>query len=168
MVDLTTPMEAPPAADGSATPPAKPAVKLQDVESVVRSALGLKETDAVKVIDTPFHRPVLAEAAAEDTAETSRAFYLDIAKHSSLGVLVIGALVALKIFSGPRRRTGAAGTALPAGAGTGAVAGALPPAAGFDGDPALLRGRITEALQQNPDEVKRLFANWAEGERGEA
>ena len=164
MVDLTTPMEAPPAAEGAATPPAKPAVKVQDVESIIRSALGLKETDTIKVIDTPFHRPLVVETAAEDTAETDRTFYLNIAKHSSLGVLVIGALVALKICSGPRRRTGAAGVALPAGA----IAGALPPAAGLDGDPALLRSRITEALQQNPDEVKRLFATWADGERGEA
>ena len=35
-------------------------------------------------------------------------------------------------------------------------------------DPALLRAQITNALQNNPDEVKRLFLSWAESEKGGA
>jgi hypothetical protein len=59
-------------------------------------------------------------------------------------------------------------------AGGAASAGALPPsslAGSLDSntiDPALLRSRITAALQENPEEVKRLFLAWAEGNQGGA
>jgi len=32
----------------------------------------------------------------------------------------------------------------------------------------LLRARITRALQDNPEEVKRLFMNWIESGKGES
>ena len=32
-------------------------------------------------------------------------------------------------------------------------------------DPQLLRAQITRALQDNPDEVKRLFLSWVEAEK---
>ncbi|MBM4019179.1 MAG: flagellar M-ring protein FliF [Planctomycetes bacterium] len=169
MVDLTTPAEAPPAAEAgaeAAKPPAPPTIKVADLESLIRSALGLKETDSIKVVETAFHQARAAGAPAEDQgAGDTRTFYLDIAKHSSLGVLVVGALAALKVLSGPRKRAGAAGAqAMPAGA----AAGALPPALGPEADSGLLRARISTALQENPEEVKRLFQTWAETEKGGA
>jgi flagellar M-ring protein FliF len=165
-VDLTTPAEPPAGAEAGAKPPAPTLVKVTDVEAVIRSALGLKETDTIKVVDTPFHRAAaLAAPAEEDTAAETRTFYLDIAKNASLGVLVIGALVALKIFSGGRKQ---AATTATAALNAGGTAGALPGPSGLEGDANLLRSRISSALQENPDEVKRLFATWAEGERGEA
>ena len=34
-------------------------------------------------------------------------------------------------------------------------------------DPQVLRARITRALQENPEEVKRLFMNWVESDKSE-
>ena len=162
-VDLSAP---PAPADGTAaaatTPPA-PNLKAADIELIIRNALGLKETDAIKVIETPFRRAQPSEtAAAEETSTESRTFYLDVARHASLGVLVIGALVALKIVSGPRRK----GAGMPMGAlaaGTSGAGGLPMLGGGAEENPAVLKSRITAALQENPEEVKRLFTAWAEG-----
>jgi flagellar biosynthesis/type III secretory pathway M-ring protein FliF/YscJ len=163
-VDLSAP---PAPADGTAaaatTPPA-PNLKATDIELIIRNALGLKETDAIKVIETPFRRAQPSEtAAAEETSTESRTFYLDVARHASLGVLVIGALVALKIVSGPRKK----GAGMPVGAlaapSTGGAGGLPMLGGGAEENPAVLKSRITAALQENPEEVKRLFTAWAEG-----
>ena len=63
-------------------------------------------------------------------------------------------------------RKGAVG--LPALSGA-AVAGAGPALAVAEGsmDPQVLRARITRALQENPEEVKRLFVNWVESDKAE-
>jgi flagellar M-ring protein FliF len=170
VVDLSAPAAPPAAAGEAAKPPAAPALKVEDIEALIRSALGLKETDTIKVVQSPFQQAIAPEAEAEaGGASESRAFYIDIAKHSSLGVLVIGALVALKIFSGPRKRPATTATAsLAGGAAAGGGTAALPAPAAYEGDPALLRSRITDALQENPEEVKRLFMAWVDGEKGEA
>ncbi|MCX5684031.1 MAG: flagellar basal-body MS-ring/collar protein FliF [Planctomycetota bacterium] len=174
-VDLSAPVVPPPAAGAEApkTPPPAVTLKVTDVETIIRSALGLKETDTIKVVDTPFRAALAPEAAGtEETAGEGRTFYLDMAKNLSMGVLVLGALVALKLVSGGKKRGAAPAAALPAGAG---AAGALPPGGSLAGsltsgavDPALLRSRITAALQENPEEVKRLFLAWAEGNQGGA
>lgn len=167
-VDLSAPASPTPTgapADASAAGgAAAPNLKAADIETIIRNALGLKETDAIKVVETPFHRAPPSEAsAAEEAGSDTRTFYLDIARHASLGVLVIGALVALKVVSGSRRKGGA----MPAGAlavGQTAAVGALPMLGGAgEENPALLKSRITAALQENPEEVKRLFMAWAEG-----
>jgi len=163
-VDLSAPAPADAAAAGGATPPATPNLKAADIETIIRNALGLKETDAIKVVETPFHRAQPSEAsAAEEASSDTRTFYLDIARQASLGVLVIGALVALKVVSGSRKKGGT----MPAGAlagGQTAAVGALPmPSGAAEENPTLLKSRITAALQENPEEVKRLFMAWAEG-----
>ena len=173
LVDLSAPPAPAAKPDDAGKPaapaPAAPSLKVADVESLIRSALGLKETDTIKVVETPFSRPASIEPATEEqTASSKYGFYLDIAREASLGILVLGALVTLKILGGSKHK------AMPAGAGAaGAVAGApggtlALPAGGFsaDADPALLRSRITAALQENPEEVKRLFLAWVEGEKG--
>jgi flagellar M-ring protein FliF len=173
MVDLSPPPPPAATASGSAATPPAPTVKVADVELIIRSALGLKETDSIKVVDTPFSHATAADAPSADEEATTdkRAFYLDIARNASLGVLVLGALVALKIVTGgSKKRSNLMPVAgLPAGAAGAALAGggtlALPP--GAESDPALLRSRITAALQENPEEVKRLFLAWVEGEKGE-
>ena len=87
---------------------------------------------------------------------------LKLLKHASLGLLVIGVLIALKMFGGKKQ---------PASEGTLALASQAPgadkllPADTTATDPQLLRTRITHALQENPEEVKRLFLSWVEGEK---
>ncbi len=151
---------------------AAPAIKMtvKDVEDCIRSAIGLKATDPLKVVETPFyHAPPKADGAADEAAIASREFYLEIARRGSLGVLVIGALVALKIFRG-KKKGGGPSVSLAGAAGmlegSSMVAGALPGASEAEADPEILRSRITRALQENPDEVKRMFLSWVQSEKG--
>jgi flagellar M-ring protein FliF len=168
MVDLTPPAAPAAPADGAAAAPpapAAPTVKSADIEELIRSALGLTEKDTVKVVETPFARAL--PATQDDAAATEadgRAFYLDVAKHASLGILVLGALAALKIFGGPRKHAAAAGGAGSLAGGPG-MAGALPAGSG---SPDELRSRMSAALMENPEEVKRLFLAWVANEKGAA
>jgi hypothetical protein len=119
------------------------------------------------VVNTPFYRPPPAtdQQAQEDT-QSKRQLYLDIAGRGSLGLLVVGSLVALKLIRRPRKESTAL-AALGGSAGeSGQVAGVLVAADSMD--PQVLRARITRALQENPEEVKRLFMNWVESDKGEA
>jgi flagellar M-ring protein FliF len=170
-VDLSPPETATetPAEEG-AEPAATPAPTLstQDVEEVVRRAIGLTESDELKVVSTKFHHPpAIGEEAAENDFLSDPAFYLDVARHASLGILVVGALLALKMFGGSRRKTpaplgtGEAETAVAGG--ESAVAGNLLPAGtGMPADAAQVNRRIAAALKENPDEVKRLFRTWVQ------
>jgi len=83
-------------------------------------------------------------------------------KRISLGLLVVGALLALKMFGGTGLKTArqAAQAALP-----GEVTGEgeqVGPRSQLDPD--LLRTQITHALEDNPDEVKQLFLSWVESQ----
>jgi flagellar M-ring protein FliF len=170
-VDLSPP-EAAPGAAGAAegtAPPAAPAQPLQtkDVEEIIRNAIGLQEADTLKVVAIPFHRAPAPEVSEEEeNFLASPGFYLDLARHASVGILVLGALVVLKMFGSARRRALQA-----AGAGSGVEGGSINLLAGGQplvASPDELKGRITAALQDNPQEVKRLFRTWVEGEKGGA
>jgi len=171
-VDLSAPEPSPTGAEASeegaapASSPTSPAsqLDLKDVEEIIRNAIGLKEVDALKVVSMPFHRTVApAEEAEAESAFASPQFYLDIARHGSLGVLVIGALLMLKIFGASKRKLEPAptGAGLESGAGPAQL---LTAGAGA----AQLNERIAAALQENPEEVKRLFRTWVENEQGGA
>ena len=176
-VDLSPPETAAEAEEGeeAAKPasPAAPTVTTQDVEDVIRRAIGLKETDELKVVSCTFHRPV---AAAEDAAESDflsdPSFYLDAARHASLGILVIGALLALKMFGGSRSKAAAiaAGEAEAAvtGAGLGGGGHLLPAGTAPSANAAEVNQRIAAALKENPEEVKRLFRTWVQQQQGAA
>lgn len=175
-VDLSAPEPSPTGAEASkegtapASSPTSPAPQLdaKDVEDVIRNAIGLKEADALKVVSMPFHRPAApAEEADAESAFASPQFYLDMARHGSLGVLVIGALLMLKIFGASKRKlepapTGA-GLEFPAGPAQFLTAGG-----GAAPNATQLNQRIAAALQDNPEEVKRLFRTWVESEQGGA
>jgi len=150
---------------GAAAKPA-PILSTQDVEDVVRRAIGLTETDDLKVVSTTFHRPAaVTDEAAETNFLSDPAFYLDAARHASLGILVIGALLALKMFGGSRRKgpTGlerGGGGSAPGGGGGEMGGNLLPPGSVASADAVQVNRRIAAALQDNPDEVKRLFRTW--------
>jgi hypothetical protein len=46
--------------------------------------------------------------------------------------------------------------------------GELSVSGGTETDPERIRARIAHALQENPEEVKRLFLSWVESDKGEA
>jgi len=148
-VDLTADANAP--AAGS-----QPALIMQtaEVEQIIRMALGLKESDSLKVVNAKFHRSV--EPASEpEPADWSR--YIALARHLSLGLMAVCALIVLRMFSRAKGKVAAAAPgALPPGAGTG---GLLPPG-GPAPEPALVRQQIAQALRQNPEQVRQMFLSW--------
>ncbi len=136
---------------------AEPLISLEDAEQVIRNALGLEPDAAIKVVNMPFHGRDEAEMLPPDDDPGMIPLILEIARRSSLGILVIGALVALKMFTGKSKSK----TAALEGAGE---QNQLP--GDSEEDPEQLRRRITRALQDNPDEVKRLFLSWVKAEEG--
>jgi len=159
-VDLSAPPK-PAGAAGGAAPAAPLGVK--DIEDMIRSAVGLRQQDTLKVVNVPFPAPV---AAAADATETegwmTKDFILEMAKRVSLGVLVLGVLLVLRIFSRPKVRSEAGKPALAAAEAGG---GNLLTGDRSEPDADHLRAHITRALRENPDEVKRLFLAWVDSEK---
>ncbi len=133
-------------------------MQLSEVEEIIRNALGLKEADALKVVNVKFHRPAVESIIDEEPSIWPR--IMTIVRHASLGIMAICALLVLKIFKGARNK---AATTAPAAQLSGAEgpAGFLPAEAGTP-EPLVLRRQITSALQRNPDQVKQLFSSWLE------
>lgn len=161
LVDLTPP----PAPEGEdAATPTGPVLAVADIEQMTRSALGLKEADSLTVKETRF---ASSAAAAIELPEagggfTDPDFLLEMGRRFSLGILVIGALLALRMFRGPKKtaETPEASAQLAAqGVGTDHL---LP---GTATNPDALRSQITNALQNNPEEVKKLFLHWVESKQ---
>ena len=169
-VDLSPPKKA--EGDESETPAAT--LQIKDVEEIIRNAIGLKTTDTLKVVSATF--PQAAETLQlpeEEGGMFTPAFLLDMARRFSLGILVIGALLVLKMFRGKKKKSSEETPALegqgdmPAltaqTAGVNLLPGALPQA-----NAELLKAQITNALQENPEEVKRLFLSWVNSDKGGA
>ncbi len=133
-------------------------MQLSDVEDIIKNALGLKQTDLLKVVQVRFHRPaeVLIE---EEPSNWPR--YIAIARHTSLGVMAICALLVFRIFNSARKKAAAeaASKQLPA-AEAGAI-GFLPAGQGTS-ESLVLRKQIAGAIQSNPEQVRQLFASWLE------
>ncbi len=148
-VDLTSDANAP--ATGG-----QPALimDIKEVEQIIRMALGLKENDSLKVVNAKFHRSV--EPAGEpEPADWSR--YLALARHLSLGIMAICALIVLRVFS---RARGKAAAAVPPSLPPGGGPGGLLPSGGTPAEPALVRQQIAQALRQNPEQVRQMFLSW--------
>jgi flagellar M-ring protein FliF len=135
-------------------------MEVSDVEEVIRNAVGLKDTDSLKVVAAKFHRPPV-ESLMEEPSNWPR--YLAIARQASLGVMAICAFLVLRIFSGAKKKTGSAASAeqLPEAR----EAAGLLPAEAEESEPLVLRRRIADVLHNDPERVKQLFSNWVE-ERG--
>lgn len=151
--------------EGDETTAAVAPLKLEDVKAIIQAALGLKDATAIEVKEAPIYQnPTQTAEQVEEAGMFSLDNILRIAKQASLGIFVMGALLMLKIFGGkkPAPAEAAEGTPVLEGQTSGAAGNYLP--AGVD--PNALRSRITTALQENPEEVKRLFLSWVEGEGG--
>lgn len=157
VVDLSPPEKA----EGEAGAAPAALLKKPDVEEIVQRATGAKKEN-ITVTEASFYRPVETGAEAADEGFFNKDFLLALGRRVSLGILVIGALLALKLFGRSK-----AGSAAPALEGSGAQGGELLPAGGGGSmDAQRLRARITNALQENPEEVKRLFLSWVQSEKG--
>jgi flagellar biosynthesis/type III secretory pathway M-ring protein FliF/YscJ len=130
-------------------------MQVAEVEEIIRMALGLKETDSLKVVHAQFHQP--AQPVIEEEASTWPR-YLALARQLSLGIMAVCALIVFRIFSKARGKAAAfqAGQ-LPEGGDMGALPGSSPAA-----EPVLLRRQITHALRNNPEQVRQMFLSWIE------
>jgi len=133
-----------------------------DVAKLIENALGLDlaGADSLKVVDVKFQNPV---APLLDEEASGGLDYLAVARHASLGIMAICALLVLRMFRGAKRRVALAATPeqLPGAEGpTG-----LLPAGGAAAEPSLLRSQIASVLEQDPERARQLFASWL-GEEG--
>lgn len=127
---------------------------ISDVEEIIRKALGPKlKEDGLKVVDVRFHRP--AESLIE-MEEPGGLDFVVIARHSSLGIMAVCALVALKMFSGAKNKgaTVVATGQLPA---AGGAAGLLP---AESSESLAMRRQIANSLRSNPEQAKQVFSSW--------
>jgi len=132
-----------------------------DVQEIIKNALGLEDTTAIKVVDLKFNRPTETLIEEEGPGWMS---YLAIVRHASLGIMAVCALLVLKIFRGAKKKAGEAAGA-PEQLAEGMQAGALPGGAASS-EPLMLRRQIASVLSQNPEQVRRLFASWIEEKGG--
>jgi flagellar M-ring protein FliF len=134
-----------------------------DVEKLIENSLGLDLTgaDSLKVVDVKFQKPVAPLLDEEDSGGLD---YLAIARHASLGIMAICALLVLRMFRGAKRKAGleAAAQQLPGAEG---LTGLLPGGTAAQ-EPLLLRRQIASALEQDPERAKQLFASWLEEKGG--
>ncbi len=154
VVDLTPPDANEATADGQAAL----IMEVTEVEELIRMALGLSETDSLKVVHARFHHP--AEPLLEETPSRWPR-YLALARQLSLGIMALCALVVFRIFSKARGKAAAAAgrQQLPEGGGkaTGMLAAGMAPA-----EPVMIRRQIAHALRNNPEQVREMFLNWIE------
>jgi flagellar M-ring protein FliF len=148
-------------ADANATGPnGQPALIMQvvEVEQILRMALGLKESDSLKVVNAKFRRSSTTPVEEEPSSWPR---YLALARQLSLGILAVCALIVLRIFRRAHRQAATEAPARqPLGEGTAPMH--LLAAGESAGEPIMLRRQITHALRSNPEQVKQMFLSWIE------
>jgi flagellar M-ring protein FliF len=126
-----------------------------EIEQIIRNALGLKETDALKVVNTKFHR---AQPLPEEKP-SNWPRYIALAQHLSMGIMAICALIVLKIFSGARKKASAQAASKQLSGAEAAATGFLP-SGETSAEPFAMRRQIASAMQSNPDQVRQIFSSW--------
>jgi len=144
---------------GSAGQPAM-IMSLSDVEEIIKNALGLKQTDLLKVVHVKFHPAFGGRELMIEDKPSNWPRYIAIARHLSLGIMAICALLVLRIFRGAKKKAAliASPGQLPAAGG----AIGLLPAGQAGSEPLVLRKQIAHALQNNPEQARQLFSTWIE------
>ena len=171
VVDLSPPpVPETPEGEEPAAAPKGTTLAVADIEEIACNALGLdKDSKTVSVKEAKFAGSTASKIKLPDEGGgfTDPAFLLEMGRRFSLGILVLGALLALRMFRGPKKKGSdlAMTGAHPQLAGHGVGANYLLPGADADADPEILRSQITNALQNNPEEVKKLFLHWVESKQ---
>lgn len=135
-------------------------MQISDVEKLIENALGLnlEGADSLKVVEARFYRATKSPIEQE---QSSWPRYIAIARHASLGIMAVCALLVFRIFiSGAKKKTIPGPEAAQLSQGV-AATGFLP--AGAQGsEPLALRRQIADTLQSDPERVRQLFASWLE------
>ncbi len=131
-------------------------MEVSEVQDMLKIALGLKENrgDTVKVSNIPMEDVTSPNEAVEPSPWP---MYLAIARHASMGVMALCALVVFMIMSKARKKAARAELASLGQLGPGVEGGLL--TAG-EAEPAMVRRQIAHALKSNPEQVRQLFASW--------
>jgi len=142
---------------GTATKSAK-IMKKEDVEKLIEKALGLKvdKGDTLEVVEAKFHR---SAKALLDEEKAGGLDFIAIARHSSLGIMAICALLVLKMFSGAKKKVAVLAETEQLPAIGGETAGLLP-ADTESSESLTLRRQIANSLRNNPEQAKQLFSSW--------
>ena len=165
-VDLTPPTVE--AAEGEEAPEPVKMPTLEDVEAIIKNAVGFVENgadpknpreDELKVVNVPFNRGgATAEIEGEFASARRNEFLIGVARNASLGVLAVAALLAMRMLIG--RREAALSTQ-----GQGAPREGAPGAIGGENETTertYLLNQINHALRDNPQQVQKLFLDWVE------
>jgi flagellar M-ring protein FliF len=171
VADLSKPKELPAAADqanAGQTPAAAAAeemiMSVDDVKAIIRTAIGTELlTEAnLTVRHVPFNRPALQPASDGGSFEKWTRI-IEIARQSSMGILALCALIALKIFTGASRKVTVA--AIQQTAANSLTAGGAPLLGAGSSDTNAIRQQIALQLRQNPEQVRQIFSSWLAEER---
>lgn len=169
VVDLTKTKEIPAATDENAAQQQTPStaeeliMPLDDVKAIIRTAIGpeLLKEENLTVRHVPFNRPLPAQVS--DTASYEKwTRIIEIIRQSSMGILALCALLALKIFTGAGRKAAAAAQQAAAQSLAAGSAGLL--GAGTT-DTNVIRQQIAVQLRQNPEQVRQIFYSWLSEDR---
>ena len=136
---------------------------VEDVTEIIKNAVGpelLKDENSLTVKNVRFFQS--AAAAVDNGGGYEKLnFYLEIARHCSMGVLALCALIVLKIFAGAKKKVVAEETPAAMSQLEMLNPAMLPAAAGTGNEPGLvLRRQIAGELRDNPEQVRQLFAGW--------
>ncbi|MEN6384735.1 MAG: flagellar basal-body MS-ring/collar protein FliF [Phycisphaerales bacterium] len=128
------------------------------VMDIIKNAIGIKDANAIKVVNARFFKPAVAEVE-----EGKKLDIIAIAGQASLGIMAICALLVLKMFSGAKKKA----VAVPVAGQTPQLTGGIPnagmlPAGTELNDPIMLRRQIANSLRSNPEQAKQLFSSWLE------
>jgi flagellar M-ring protein FliF len=162
--------------DANGQPTGEKIMEVTAVEQVIQNALGLEDSEDIEVVDVKFNQ----DEVFEEEQEGLKLDYVAIAGQASMGIMAICALLVLKMFGGGKNKaiqsvgrqlqSGEQLNEIESGAGN---SGYLPE--GQQQQPqqtsqqnqqqntaGMLRDEIANAMKENPEQAKKLFANWAE------
>lgn len=177
VVDLSRP-KAPVQADegtegGTAAPAADAAgeqsallMTEEDVKQIIQTAIGsaLLKPEHLTVKHVPFNRPAVMAAETGGGFENLER-YIEIARQSSMGIMAVCALLALKIFTRAGRKVAAEGAVVAGAKALGAGGAGMLPAGSGEETVLAIRRQISSQLHENPEQVRQLFATWLTEDR---
>jgi flagellar M-ring protein FliF len=129
-------------------------MEVSEVEQIIRNALGLKGTDALKVVDVKFRRQPVNPLDQEQGGGLD---FIAIARQASLGIMAICALLVLRMLKSAGKKAHKESLqAMPPELGNSTESVRELPGA----SPTLLRRQIVAALENDPERVRNLFVKW--------
>lgn len=125
---------------------------VQEVEAIIRGALGMKPSDQLMVKNIRFNRPKQNDTLGEPVWLR----YMALVRQGSIVLMAISGLLVFRFLVRQQRpATRQAPEALPAGASPSFL---VSPSA----SQAVVKRQLAEAIKNNPEQVRQLFAAWVQ------